>query len=199
MHKRVKMRRNNYIEENNTQSEGSPYLNMKEKLQNSYIDGEYEASICNDINESILSAKDIIINQMKKAEAESLCRLNRPKVRLFPQILYLGLFITFLIIGFALADNISQAINIDKKVIVAIVLLVVFMIVFFFSKSFCIWIIEIYQKYAPSKVRLSCRFEPTCSQYMKLAIYKYGVLKGVIKGVKRLTRCHPPNGGEDYP
>lgn len=40
MHKRVKMRRNNYIEENNTQSEGSPYLNMKEKLQNSYIDGE---------------------------------------------------------------------------------------------------------------------------------------------------------------
>lgn len=40
------MRRNNYIEENNTQSEGSPYLNMKEKLQNSYIDGEYEASIC---------------------------------------------------------------------------------------------------------------------------------------------------------
>ncbi|NSE52904.1 membrane protein insertion efficiency factor YidD [Coprococcus eutactus] len=73
------------------------------------------------------------------------------------------------------------------------------MIVFFFSKSFCIWIIEIYQKYAPSKVRLSCRFEPTCSQYMKLAIYKYGVLKGVIKGVKRLTRCHPPNGGEDYP
>ena len=67
MYKRVKMRRNNYIEENNIQSESSPYLNMKEKLQNSYMDGEYEASISNDINESILSAKDIIINQMKKA------------------------------------------------------------------------------------------------------------------------------------
>ena len=106
------MRRNNYIEENNIQSESSPYLNMKEKLQNSYMDGEYEASISNDINESILSAKDIIINQMKKAEAESLCRLNRPKVRLFPQILYLGLYISFLIIGFALVDNISQAMQI---------------------------------------------------------------------------------------
>ena len=37
----------------------------------------------------------------------------------------------------------------------------------------------------------SCRFKPTCSEYAKLAILKYGVFKGIVLGLKRLSKCHP--------
>ena len=37
----------------------------------------------------------------------------------------------------------------------------------------------------------SCRFKPTCSEYAKLAILKYGVLKGFFLGLKRLSKWHP--------
>lgn len=36
-----------------------------------------------------------------------------------------------------------------------------------------------------------CRFMPTCSQYAKQAISKYGVLKGGWLTVRRLAKCHP--------
>ena len=37
----------------------------------------------------------------------------------------------------------------------------------------------------------SCRFTPSCSQYMIDAIEKYGFLSGFTKGVHRLSKCHP--------
>ena len=36
-----------------------------------------------------------------------------------------------------------------------------------------------------------CRFHPTCSKYTMQAIKKFGLLKGMILGAKRLLRCHP--------
>ena len=60
-------------------------------------------------------------------------------------------------------------------------------------------IIRLYQRKAPTKLRQSCRFEPSCSDYMILAIQKYGTSKGMIKGIKRLLKCHIPNGGIDNP
>jgi len=62
-----------------------------------------------------------------------------------------------------------------------------------------IWFIRVYQHYASDEVRLACVFEPSCSQYAILAIKKYGVIIGGIKSVRRLLRCHYPNGGEDHP
>ena len=56
-----------------------------------------------------------------------------------------------------------------------------------------------YQKFAPKSLRCSCRFEPCCSNYMLLAIEKHGTVKGFAKGVRRICRCHYPNGGIDYP
>jgi putative membrane protein insertion efficiency factor len=44
----------------------------------------------------------------------------------------------------------------------------------------------------------ACRFEPTCSVYMMDAVAKYGVVRGVWLGLKRLGRCHPfHQGGYD--
>ncbi|MBQ8701792.1 MAG: membrane protein insertion efficiency factor YidD [Prevotella sp.] len=43
----------------------------------------------------------------------------------------------------------------------------------------------------------SCRFTPTCSEYARQAIIKYGPLKGLWLATKRLLRCHPW-GGSGY-
>lgn len=43
-----------------------------------------------------------------------------------------------------------------------------------------------------------CRFTPTCSAYTYEAVEKYGSLKGLFLGLKRIIRCHPwSKGGYD--
>ncbi len=61
-------------------------------------------------------------------------------------------------------------------------------------KKFFAFLIRIYQFFS----RLSppsCRFTPTCSEYTRQAILKYGILKGGWLGIKRICRCHPKNPG----
>jgi uncharacterized protein len=36
-----------------------------------------------------------------------------------------------------------------------------------------------------------CVMYPSCSEYMIQAIKKYGVLRGLYKGIRRVLRCHP--------
>jgi len=68
-------------------------------------------------------------------------------------------------------------------------------------KNVLIKLIFVYQKvFSPDKGFLvkfgikkanTCVFYPTCSEYTVDAINKYGSVKGVIKGIERISRCHP--------
>jgi uncharacterized protein len=40
-----------------------------------------------------------------------------------------------------------------------------------------------------------CRFEPSCSRYMIDALRKYGLIRGLGRGVRRVLRCHPWHPG----
>ena len=69
-------------------------------------------------------------------------------------------------------------------------------------KKIIIKIIEFYQKnissYLSQMHGVNCKYEPTCSEYTKQAIEKYGVLKGSFKGFFRSIRCNPfSKGGYD--
>lgn len=49
-------------------------------------------------------------------------------------------------------------------------------------------------------VRGYCKFNPTCSEYAKQALKKYGFVKGLFKGAYRVGRCNPwSDGGIDRP
>jgi putative membrane protein insertion efficiency factor len=41
----------------------------------------------------------------------------------------------------------------------------------------------------------ACRFYPTCSDYMREAVERYGAVRGVWKGICRLLKCHPWHAG----
>ncbi len=58
--------------------------------------------------------------------------------------------------------------------------------------------IKFYQKFISPMFPPSCRYTPTCSQYTLEAVEKYGPIKGLFLGFKRILRCNPffP-GGED--
>lgn len=68
-------------------------------------------------------------------------------------------------------------------------------------KKLLIKLITIYQnhisKWLTSK-NINCKFYPTCSEYTKQAIEKYGAGKGLILGIWRILRCNPfSKGGYD--
>lgn len=45
-----------------------------------------------------------------------------------------------------------------------------------------------------------CKYYPTCSEYTKRALKKYGLFRGMLKGVGRVLRCNPwSEGGIDRP
>lgn len=57
-------------------------------------------------------------------------------------------------------------------------------------KKLLIKLINLYQA-TPLHSHIKCRFIPTCSEYMKISVDRFGVFKGVYLGIKRILRCHP--------
>lgn len=68
-------------------------------------------------------------------------------------------------------------------------------------KKILIFLLKSYQKFISPMLRVlgvNCKYYPSCSEYMKQAIEKYGCLKGTYLGIKRLLRCNPfAKGGYD--
>lgn len=63
---------------------------------------------------------------------------------------------------------------------------------------FCIVLIRGYRYLISPMFPPACRFHPTCSAYMIEAIRHYGALRGILKGLWRVLRCHPfSRGGYD--
>jgi putative membrane protein insertion efficiency factor len=52
-----------------------------------------------------------------------------------------------------------------------------------------------YKRFASPWLPSACRYHPTCSEYMREAVERYGAGRGVWMGVKRLARCHPFQAG----
>ncbi len=56
---------------------------------------------------------------------------------------------------------------------------------------FFIGIIRFYQSAISPFIGAYCRYNPTCSEYGKEAIKKYGPFKGGWMALKRIGSCHP--------
>jgi putative membrane protein insertion efficiency factor len=41
----------------------------------------------------------------------------------------------------------------------------------------------------------ACRFVPTCSEYAHDAVEQYGLIRGTLRALARLLRCHPLHRG----
>lgn len=68
-------------------------------------------------------------------------------------------------------------------------------------KKLVIFLIIWYQKNISSLLdskNIKCKFHPTCSEYTKQAIEKYGLIKGCGLGLLRILKCNPfSKGGYD--
>ena len=68
-------------------------------------------------------------------------------------------------------------------------------------KKILIFFVNAYQRHVSTYLQskgINCKFYPSCSEYMKQAIEKYGSVKGVFLAVWRILRCNPfSKGGFD--
>lgn len=55
-------------------------------------------------------------------------------------------------------------------------------------------IIKFYQNIISPITPSTCRYSPTCSEYAKISLLKYGIIKGSILSIKRIIKCNPLGG-----
>jgi putative component of membrane protein insertase Oxa1/YidC/SpoIIIJ protein YidD len=121
--------------------------------------------------------------------------LIRPKTNIFIAFL----FVLSLLFG---CFGISAIIRIFNKDISPKIVFIFFFLLAFvvLSKKIIICVVQIYQHYSPELVRRKCICMPTCSEYMILAVKKYGTIRGVYKGIYRiLKKCRGTDYKIDYP
>jgi putative membrane protein insertion efficiency factor len=66
-----------------------------------------------------------------------------------------------------------------------------------FSRAL-IGLIKLYQCSIRMALPACCRFHPSCSEYAKQALSKYGFLRGGLKAARRIALCHPFSGRSGY-
>lgn len=68
-------------------------------------------------------------------------------------------------------------------------------------RALAISLITLYQRFISPLLPRTCRFYPSCSEYAKQALQKYGLVRGGWLALKRISRCHPlhPGGLDPVP
>ena len=68
-------------------------------------------------------------------------------------------------------------------------------------KKIIIFLVKLYKKSISPMFKamgVECKYYPTCSEYTRQAIEKYGSLKGIFLGIIRILKCNPfSKGGYD--
>jgi hypothetical protein len=62
-------------------------------------------------------------------------------------------------------------------------------------RSVCIALLRGYQWGLSPLFGPACRFTPTCSEYARQAIARYGIFRGIGLACWRLLKCHPLHPG----
>ena len=153
-----------------------------------------QKTISNSKEESI--AKAILLLQNEKSNNDALIR---PDISVPKTILLIAFLIFIIILVPVSCLFLGVYFNVPLYFLYPVALVLFALLAVLLSKKIIKKSVLLYQKLAPEKLRKSCLFVPSCSEYMLLSIDKYGVCIGCAKGVNRLCRCHHPNGGEDYP
>ena len=66
-------------------------------------------------------------------------------------------------------------------------------------KWFMMGLIYLYKCLISPLLPKKCAYYPTCSTFMLESIKEFGIIEGLILGIKRLIRCNPKcKGGIDY-
>ncbi|MEO7053174.1 MAG: membrane protein insertion efficiency factor YidD [Rhodanobacter sp.] len=61
-----------------------------------------------------------------------------------------------------------------------------------------LWLLRLYKRWLSPLLGSHCRFHPTCSDYARIAVTRFGPLRGCLLVAWRLLRCQPLcAGGED--
>ncbi|HIJ87828.1 MAG TPA: membrane protein insertion efficiency factor YidD [Desulfuromonadales bacterium] len=68
-------------------------------------------------------------------------------------------------------------------------------------KSCLLLVIRFYQKMLSPLLPRTCRFYPSCSEYSRESLIRYGVVRGLLLAVGRISKCHPfhPGGYDPVP
>jgi putative component of membrane protein insertase Oxa1/YidC/SpoIIIJ protein YidD len=85
----------------------------------------------------------------------------------------------------------------------------IFVFIWYIPRNIAIGLVIFYQKlFSPDysfwakwvKWQGHCKYHPSCSEYMKKSLQKYGLIRGFLKGMWRVCRCNPwSDGGIDMP
>ncbi|MFM6948997.1 MAG: membrane protein insertion efficiency factor YidD [Aquirufa sp.] len=60
-------------------------------------------------------------------------------------------------------------------------------------------LLKVYQGMISPFLPNACRYQPTCSEYTKQALMKYGLIRGLKLAIKRISSCHPWGGSGHDP
>ncbi len=133
----------------------------------------------------------------EQEEAEEYCinhKLERPSLRIK---VALGFSFLYIVSISALVVLLRQHLGFPLLLAVDFAILISIPII---GRRILIYCIQVYQYFAPEKVRRRCRCKPSCSEYSIEALRKYGLLKASYKIYIRLTKtCRGSKYIIDYP